>query len=143
MTGESREAVSKRWHRYAAKIAALIAGSTLLLVMLAIVLAIAMRPKQPKDEMRPDEAPTAPPTEVPNPAMSTPPPPQDVPDAHALLEKAITTCTKSPRTDACLQALMDAQTADPGVVKDPRFKKARAPFDARPKPPVAGDKPPL
>lgn len=136
VTGESREAVSKRWHRYSARIAALLAGGTLLLLMLAMVLAIAMRPKQPKEEMRPDEAPTAPPTEVPNPAMSTPPQPQDAPDAHALLEKAVTTCTKTPRADACLQALLDAQNADPTVVKDPRFKKARAPFDTPLKPPL-------
>jgi hypothetical protein len=143
LTGESREAVSKRWHRYSARIAALIAGGTVLLLVLAMVLAIAMRPKQPKEEMRPDEAPTAPPTEVPNPAMSTPPVPSEKPDAHALLEKAVTTCAKAPNSDVCLTALIDAQNADPSVVKDPRFKKARAPFDAPLKPPIAGDKPPL
>lgn len=114
----------------------LLAGGTLLLLVLAMVLAIAMRPKQPKDEMRPDEAPTAPTPTVPNPAMSTPPQPEDRPDAHALLEKAITTCNQAPKSDACLTALMDAQNADPTVVKDPRFKKARAPFDAPLKPPL-------
>lgn len=142
VTGESREAVSKRWHRYAPRIAALLAGGLMLMVILVMALAIAMRPKQPKEEMRPDEAPTAPTPTVPNPAMSTPPPPEEKPDAHALLEDAITTCKKAPRSDGCLSALMDAQAADPTVVKDPRFKKARAPFDAPLKPPIAGDKPP-
>jgi hypothetical protein len=136
VTGESREAVSKRWHRYSARIAALLAGGTLLLLVLAMVLAIAMRPKQPKEELRPDEAPTAPPTEVPNPAMSTPPAPSEKPDAHALLENAVKTCAKAPKSDACLTALMDAQNADPTVLKDPRFKKARAPFDGSDKPPI-------
>jgi hypothetical protein len=143
MTGESREAVSKRYFRYAPKIAALLAGSTVVLLTLAMVLAIAMRPKKQPEELRPDEAPTAPATTVPNPAMSAPVQPPDKPDAHALLEKAISTCKQAPRSDACLTALMDAQNADPTVVKDPRFEKARAPFDAPLKPPVAPLKPPL
>jgi hypothetical protein len=136
MTGESREAVSKRYFRYAPKIAALLAGSSVLVLALAIVMAIAMRPKHHPEEMRPDEAPTAPATTVPEPALSAPVQPKDAPDAHALLEKAITTCKQAPKSDACLSALIDAQNADPSVVKDPRFKKARAPFDVSDKPPV-------
>jgi hypothetical protein len=42
-----------------------------------------------------------------------------------------------------LSALIDAQNADVSVVKDPRFKKARAAFDASDKPPVVGPKPPV
>ena len=141
MTGESREAVSKRYFRYAPKIAALIAGSTLLLLTLAMVLSIAMRPKKQPDELRPDEAPTAPATTVPEPALSAPAQPKDAPDAHALLEKAITTCNEAPRSDACLSALIDAQDADVNVVKDPRFKKARAAFDVPDKPTFAPLKP--
>jgi len=38
---------------------------------------------------------------------------------------------------------MDAQDADVNVVKDPRFKEARAAFDASDKPPVAPLKPPV
>jgi hypothetical protein len=133
-TGENSKTVSNRAWKYAPKIAALLAGSTVLVLALAIVMAIAMRPKKQPDELRPDEAPTAPATTVPNPAMSAPVQPKDAPDAHALLEKAITTCNDAPRSDACLAALLDAQDADVNVVKDPRFKKARAAFDVSDKP---------
>ncbi|HVO31743.1 MAG TPA: hypothetical protein VMV18_13445 [bacterium] len=141
-TGESSKAVSNRAWKYAPRIAALLAGSTLLLLTLAIVMAIAMRPKKQPDEVRPDEAPTAPATTVPNPAMSTPVQPENAPDAKWLLEKAIDMCNMAPGSNECFSALVDAQDADIDVVKDPRFKKARAPFDVSDKPPAPPLKPP-
>jgi hypothetical protein len=93
--------------KYAPKIAALLGGGSVLVLALAILMAIAMRPKQQPEEMRPDEAPTAPATTVPEPALSAPVQPKDAPDAHALLEKAITTCNeRRDPTRACRRSSM-------------------------------------